>query len=59
MAEFNDHETTDRVIEETRRIKEELAASFDYDIDRILEDARKRQDKSGRIVLAPPVRRES
>ena len=46
---------TDEIILETRRIKEALAESMDYDLDRILEDARKKQKKSGRIVLSPPV----
>ena len=46
---------TDAIILETRRIKEALAESMDFDLDRILEDARQKQDKSGRIVLSPPV----
>ena len=55
MKPMNDKETTDEVILETRRIKEALARSMDYDLDRILKDARQKQDKSGRIVLSPPV----
>ena len=55
MKELNDKETTDEVIHETRRIKEALAKSMDFDIDRILKDARLRQRKSGRKVLSPPV----
>ena len=31
---------TDEIILETRRIKEALAESMDYDLDRILKDAR-------------------
>ena len=46
---------TDEIILETRRIKEALAESMDFDLDRILEDARQKQKKSGRIVLSPPV----
>jgi hypothetical protein len=38
MAQMNEKETTDEVIQETRRIKEALAASMDFDIDRILDD---------------------
>ena len=49
-------ETTDEIVQETRRIKEILAQSMAFDIDRILEDARKKQKESGRKVLPPPVR---
>lgn len=38
MKELNDKETTDEVIQETRRVKEALAKSMDFDIDRILKD---------------------
>ena len=51
MAQINEHETSDEVIQETRRIKEALAASMDFDIDRIVEDARKKQAAGGRKVL--------
>ena len=49
-------ETTDEIIQETRRIKEALVKSMDFDLDRILEDARQKQKKSGRIILSPPIR---
>ena len=55
MKPMNDKETTDEVLQETRRIKEALAKSMDFDLDRILKDARRRQRKSGRIILSPPV----
>ena len=55
MKPMNEKETTDEIIQETRRIKEALAKSMDFDLDRILEDARQRQGKSGRVVLSPPV----
>ena len=58
MAQMNDKETTDEVIRETRRIKEALAESMDFDIDRILKDARLRQKESGRKILSPPVRQD-
>ncbi|MEX2140371.1 MAG: hypothetical protein WD894_13995 [Pirellulales bacterium] len=51
MAQTNEQETTDQVVQETRRIKEILAESMDFDIDRILEDARRKQQDSGRTVL--------
>ena len=56
MKPMNEKETTDEIIQETRRIKEALAKSMDFDLDRILEDARQMQEKSGRIVLSPPIR---
>lgn len=56
MGQIQEKETRDEVIHETRRIKEVLAESLDFDIDRILEDARRKQKESGRKVLSPPVR---
>ena len=53
MKELNDKETTDGIIQETRRIKESLAKSMNFDIDRILKDARLKQGKSGRNILFP------
>ena len=55
MKELNDKETTDEIIQKIRRIKETLAKSMDFDIDRILKDTRLRQGKSGRKILSPPV----
>ena len=45
MKPMNDKETTDEVFQETRRIKEALAKSMDFDLDRILKDARQKQKK--------------
>ena len=59
MAQINEKETRDEVIQETRRIKEALAESMDFDIDRILEDARLKQIASGRKILSPPVRQDA
>jgi hypothetical protein len=42
----------DPVVEEIRRIRDEQAAKFDYDVRSILEDAREREGKSGRIVVS-------
>lgn len=55
MKPMDEKETTDEIIQETRRIKEALAKSMDFDLDRILEDARQKQEKSGRVVLSPLV----
>jgi len=59
MAQTNEKETSDEVIQETRRIKEALGAAMDFDIDRILEDARRKQAESGRKVLSPPARQDA
>ena len=59
MAQINEKQTTDAVIQETRRIKEALAKSMDFDIDRILEDGRQEQNESGRKVLPPPGHRDA
>jgi len=59
MAQLDEKETKDEVIQETRRIKEVLAESMDFDIDRILEDARKKQQDSGRKILSPPARQDA
>ncbi len=59
MGQINKEETTDEVIRETRRIKEALAKPMDFDIDRILKNARQKQNESDRTILAPPVRQDS
>ncbi|MGD0900538.1 MAG: hypothetical protein ABR915_22115 [Thermoguttaceae bacterium] len=59
MGQINTNETTDEVIQETRRIKESLARSMNFDVDRILDDARQKQKQSGRKVLSPPVQEDT
>ena len=59
MDNINERRTADEVIRETRRIKEVLAESMDFDVDRILEDARKKQKTSGRMILSPPVHEDA
>ena len=59
MTQINEKKTTDEIIQEIRRIKESLAKSMDFDIDRIIENARKKQRKSGREILSPPVRQDA
>ncbi len=48
---------TDPVVAEIRRIREELAARFNYDLDAILEDARRRYLAGDRKVIRLPPRR--
>ncbi len=49
----------DDIVEQIRKIKAALAESMDFDIDRILEDARQKQKGGGRTVLSPPLRQEA
>ncbi|HEY3968329.1 MAG TPA: hypothetical protein VGM05_27440 [Planctomycetaceae bacterium] len=57
MSTTNESTTTDEVVREVRNIKEQLAQAFDFDIDRILADAREKQQHGGQNVLSPPVGR--
>jgi len=49
--------SSDPVVAEIRRIREELAARFNYDTGAILEDARQRHTASGQQVVRRPPRR--
>ncbi len=44
--------TTDSIIDEVRTTREKLAARFDFDIHRIMEDARKRQAQYGSRLVS-------
>ncbi len=41
----------DPIIEEIRKVREEIAAEFDYDIRRIMEHSRRHQFTSGHDVV--------
>jgi hypothetical protein len=47
----------DPIVEEVRRHRLARAAKFNFDIDAIAEDARKREGTDGRKVIKPPRRR--
>ncbi|KKD36713.1 MAG: hypothetical protein WAN66_01305 [Limnoraphis robusta] len=48
----------DEILEEIHRIREEHAKSFNYDLDAMFADWRKKQAESGRqVVSLPPKRR--
>lgn len=47
----------DEIVEEVRRVREENAAKFNHDLKAILDDARKRQESSGRKVVSLPPRK--
>lgn len=49
--------SSDPVVAEIRRIREELAAQFNYDLDAIIEDARRRYLGDNRKVIRLPPRR--
>lgn len=49
--------TEDPIIEEVRRHRRARAAKFNYDIDAIAEDARKRERAGGHKVIRPPKRK--
>ena len=43
---------TDEIVEEIHKIREEYAKSFNYDLEAIFEDLRKKQAESGREVVS-------
>lgn len=47
----------DPIVEEIRKIREEHAARFNYDIDAIVADISKRQEEGGYKVVSLPPRR--
>ena len=49
--------SSDPVVAEVQRIREEIAAQFNYDLDAILEDARKRDAADNCKVIRLPPRR--
>ena len=42
----------DPIVEEIHKIRQDLAAKFDYDIDAIFEDLRQKQLKSNRKIVS-------
>jgi hypothetical protein len=45
----------DPIVEEVRKVREEHAAKFDYDLERIFKDIKEREGKGGhRVVSLPP-----
>jgi hypothetical protein len=56
MSMSNASAPIDEVIVELRRTKERLAEAMNFDVGKILEDARLKQEATGRPVLSPPAR---
>jgi len=48
---------TDTIVEEVRRVREEHAQRFDYDLKAIFADIKKQQEKSGREFVRLPAKR--
>lgn len=46
----------DEIVEEVHRIREEYAAKFDHDIDRIYEDIKRREAESNKELVSFPRR---
>jgi hypothetical protein len=42
----------DSVVEDVRKVREEHAAKFDYNLDAIYQDLKKREKKSGRKIVS-------
>ena len=42
----------DEIVEETRRLRDEYAKQFNYDLDLIFEDLQKKQKESGRKYVS-------
>ncbi len=49
--------TPNPILDELYRIRDEYAASFNYDLDAIFEDLRTRQTQDGRELVSFPPRR--
>lgn len=42
----------DEIVEETRRLRDEYAKQFDYDLRKMFEDLKKKQKESGRKYVS-------
>ena len=51
-------ETKDEIIQEVRKIKDDLASAFGYDMKKMLAEARMKQKASRRTVLSPPAKKD-
>ena len=46
----------DRIVEETRKTREEHAAKFNYDLEAIYRDLKEQEKRSGRKVVSLPAK---
>ncbi|MFB3891520.1 MAG: hypothetical protein ACE15C_05795 [Phycisphaerae bacterium] len=49
----------DPIVDEVRRIRRKIAEGFNYDLDAIFADVRKREATSGHLVVQPPRKKTS
>ncbi len=49
----------DEILEEIYKIREEHAKAFNYDLQAICDDLRRRQTKSGRKLISTPLKLSS
>ena len=42
----------DPIVDEVRKVREDHAAKFDYDLEKIFRDLKEQEQKSGRIVVS-------
>lgn len=47
----------DEIVEEVRKVRDEYAAKFGYDIDAIYEDIKNQEEKTDREVVSLPPKR--
>lgn len=47
----------DPIVEEVRKIREEHAARFDFDLEKIFQDLKEQERRSGRKVVSLPPKR--
>lgn len=59
MSLMEEKESIDVVLAEVREIKDSLAAKFDYDIDKMWADLKKKEAASGREILKAPAKPRS
>lgn len=57
LPERNNEPMQDEIIAEVRRIRDELAAEFDYDLDRLFEEMKRREQASDRPKIEPSPKR--
>ena len=59
LIEVEHAQTKDEVIQEVRKIKDDLAKAFSYDLKKMLDAARMRQKTSGHTILSPPAKQNA
>jgi hypothetical protein len=50
--------TKDPIVEEVRRVREEQAAKYGFDIKKMFAALKRQEQKSGRKIILPPAKRK-